>query len=82
MRRAVRHGAMTPGRRQLLAALQRTSQTEVALRCDVTQVAVSYWASGQKRPSEESQRMLAEHCFIDGAWDVEAREEKTPWEIA
>lgn len=61
---------MTPGRRQLLAALQILSETEVALRCGVSQSAVSRWASGLTTPSEKARVALREHVWtVVGPWE-------------
>jgi transcriptional regulator with XRE-family HTH domain len=61
---------MTPGRRQLLAALQILSETEVALRCGVSQSAVSRWASGLTTPSAKARAALAEHVWtVVGPWE-------------
>lgn len=62
---------MSEGRRQLLEALQRTTTIEIAMRCGVTHQAVSHWASGLCQPSERSQAMMREHCWIEGDWHVE-----------
>jgi len=61
---------MTPGRRQLLAALQILTETEIALRCGVTQSAVSRWASGETTPSKKARAALAEHVWtVVGPWE-------------
>lgn len=61
---------MTPGRRQLLAALQVLSATEVALRCRVSHTTVSRWASGEIIPSKRAQEMLSEHVWtVIGPWE-------------
>jgi transcriptional regulator with XRE-family HTH domain len=65
---------MTEGRRQLLAALQILSETEIALRCGVSQSAVSRWASGETIPSKRAQEMLREHVWtVVGPWETERR---------
>jgi transcriptional regulator with XRE-family HTH domain len=65
---------MTPGRRQLLAALQVLSETEIALRVGVTQSAVSRWASGETVPSEQVQERLRQHVWtVVGPWKTERR---------
>lgn len=61
---------MTPGRRQLLAALQILSETEIALRCGVSQSAVSRWASGLTTPSKKAREALSEHVWtVVGPWE-------------
>lgn len=60
---------MSPGRRELLRALQITTEIEVALRCHVTQSAVSRWATGRTKPSIRHRRALAEHLWITAEWD-------------
>jgi transcriptional regulator with XRE-family HTH domain len=61
---------MSPGRRQLLAALQVLTETEIALRCGVTQSAVSRWASGETIPGPRARAALAEHVWtVVGPWE-------------
>jgi len=50
--------AVTRGRVALLGVLQRTSATEVAVRCRVSVAAVSKWASGQALPRPEHRELL------------------------
>lgn len=74
-RRMIPAKSMTPGRRQLLAALQVTTTIEIGLRCHVTHQAVTQWANGQTKPSAKSQAMLREHVWtVVGPWDEEERE--------
>jgi transcriptional regulator with XRE-family HTH domain len=49
---------VTPGRRDLLAVLQRTRQEFVADTCGVTRAEVSRWATGDRTPSEASRGAL------------------------
>jgi len=66
---------MSEGRRQLLAALQILTATEIALRCGVTHSSVSRWASGQTVPSQKAQAALAEHVWtVVGPWKTGRRD--------
>jgi transcriptional regulator with XRE-family HTH domain len=59
------------GRRSLLAVLRYTTEREVAARVGVSRPAVSYWASGYKRPSPAARAKLQALYGIGAAgWDA------------
>ena len=59
--------AMNPGRRALLAVLQRTAGVEVAARCGVAKSRVSSWASGASLPSPRARLALERNYGITRA---------------
>lgn len=66
---------MTPGRRALLALLQRMPAREVALRAHVDPSNVSRWASGEWLPSARARRALEAHCRIRAVlWGVNSQQ--------
>lgn len=66
------------GRRALLALLQRTTQRVISKTVGVSQQAVAYWASGDKRPAFASRKLLESAYQISmDAWD-EAPEDAAP----
>lgn len=62
---------MLLGRCYLLAALQRVSANEIALRAHVSQSAVHKWSAGAHRPSARVRASLETHLAIPAAsWEV------------
>ncbi len=65
---------MRLGRCYLLAALERVSASEVALRAHVSQSAVHKWSEGAHLPSPPVRTALEVHLGIPAAsWDVPKR---------
>lgn len=62
---------MNEGRRQLLAALQRTTRRALARRMGVSAMAVSRWASGERKPVRYADRdaLRRELGIALDAWD-------------
>ena len=62
---------MILGRRYLLAALQRVSAREVALRTHCSRSAVHKWSAGERAPSPPARAALELHLRIPAdAWEV------------
>ena len=65
---------MRLGRFYLLAALQRVSASEIALRAHVSQSAVWKWSAGAHTPSPRVRAALEAHLNIPAAsWDRSAK---------